>query len=261
MLRRVLCAVGVSSLIIAAPLSAARAADMNMPLKAPLASPPPTYGWTGCYFDGGGGYGMSSLDQSGYATTADAFPDTVIYTESGRGWLGRVGGGCDYQIPSSNFVFGVLGDYDFMNIHGNFDPGDFASAGGLRESDAWYVGGRIGYLITPTLLTYWDGGYTETHFNQGFFGPLTVGGFNVTMPANTYNGWFLGGGTEYALNFNWLPIHGLFWRNEYRFSEYQSANLPVTFASGAATGNGEAIRPYVQTITSSLVWRFNWWGH
>jgi outer membrane immunogenic protein len=154
----------------------------------------------------------------------------------------------------------VLGEYDFMNIHRNFDPGDFASSGDLNESDAWYAGGRIGYLITPTLLGYVDGGYTETRFDQGNFAPLVPGGTSETMPANTYNGWFLGGGYEYALNFDWLPIRGLYWRTEYRFSEYESANLPLTFTTGVATGNGEHITPYVQTITSSLVWRFNWPG-
>jgi outer membrane immunogenic protein len=242
---------------VALSASSAFAADMGTPYyKAP---PPPAVSWTGCYINGGVGYGMSNLDQSNNVITPPgSVPASATYTDGGRGWLGRLGAGCDYQIPSSNFVLGAFGDYDFMNIHGNFSPGDFASAGNLKESDAWSVGGRIGYLITPSLLTYWDGGYTQAHFDQGFFGPLAAGGLSVTIPAHTYNGWFLGGGTEYALDFSWLPIHGLFWRNEYRFSEYQSADLPVTFATGAATGNGENIHPYVQTITSSLVWRFNW---
>jgi outer membrane immunogenic protein len=78
--------------------------------------------------------------------------------------------------------------------------------------------------------------------------------------ANTYHGWFIGSGAEYALNFNWLPVQGLFWRNEYRFSSYNSADLPVVTAAGAATGFGEHIQPYTQTITTSLVWRFNWSG-
>jgi outer membrane immunogenic protein len=94
------------------------------------------------------------------------------------------------------------------------------------------------------------------------------------IPSTTYHGWFLGGGTEYALNYDWIPIKGLFWRNEYRWSNYSSVDNPVTsIATGApitaagcsatlaaATPCGEHITPYVQTITSSLVWRFNWGG-
>ncbi len=246
---------------LALSVSSALAADLSVPYyKAPPPAPPEV-SWSGCYVDAGGGYGMSNLDQNDYVITAPgAVPASVSYTDGGRGWLGRLGGGCDYQIPSSHFVVGVLGDFDFMNIHANFDPGDFASVGNLKESSAGYAGGRIGYLVTPALLTYWDGGYTETRFGPGNFGPLVPAGTSETMPSHTYSGWFLGGGTEYALTFDWLPIHGLFWRNEYRFSEYQSADLPLAFTTGVATGNGEHIAPYVQTITSSLVWRFNWGG-
>jgi outer membrane immunogenic protein len=258
-MRNLLGIAGLTSLLIAAPLSAASAADMGAPYTKAPPPPPPAVSWTGCYVDGGIGYGMSNLDQNDYVITAPGYvPGSVTYTDGGRGWLGRLGAGCDYQM--SNWVVGVFGDYDFMDIHRNFSPGTFASAGDLKENDAWYVGGRIGYLITPGLLAYWDGGYTETHFEPGFFGPLIPGAATVTIPGHTYSGWFLGGGTEYALNFDWLPIHGLFWRNEYRFSEYDSANLPVSFATGAPTGNGENIHPYVQTITSSLIWRFNWGG-
>ena len=29
----------------------------------------------------------------------------------------------------------------------------------------WAIGGRIGWLVTPQLLTYFSGGYTEAKFN------------------------------------------------------------------------------------------------
>lgn len=83
-------------------------------------------------------------------------------------------------------------------------------------------------------------------------GPVV--GFN---PAQTYNGWFVGGGTEYALNFSWLPITGLFWRNEYRFSNFGKADLPL-LGTGAPTAFGVHMQPYEQAVLSELVWRFNW---
>jgi outer membrane immunogenic protein len=240
---------------VAMASGSAFAADMSMPFKA---SPPPAPTWTGCYIDGGGGYGMWNLDQN-----EENLPRRIAispsYTDGGRGWLGRFGGGCDYQVPgifSGKIVIGAFADYDFMNLNAGFSPGNLSLAGNENERDAWYAGGRIGYLVTPMLMTYFDGGYTQTRFSS-----VTLSGLAApidSMPGHTYQGWFLGGGTEYALNFDWIPIHGLFWRNEYRFSSYNSADLPINvFATGAATGLGEHLTPYVQTITSSLVWRFN----
>jgi outer membrane immunogenic protein len=131
--------------------------------------------------------------------------------------------------------------------------------GDEKESGAWYVGARIGYLVTPNLLTYWDGGWTQTRFDQVNFS-FTNGvplGSPTFLPATTYHGWFLGGGTEYALNFSWLPIRRLFWRNEYRYASYQAEDVAVVTSS--IPPFSERSRKYVQTITSSLVWRFNGW--
>jgi outer membrane immunogenic protein len=35
-----------------------------------------------------------------------------------------------------------------------------------KESSSWAVGGRIGYLISANVLTYWNGGYTQARFDQ-----------------------------------------------------------------------------------------------
>jgi hypothetical protein len=72
------------------------------------------------------------------------------------------------------------------------------------------------------------------------------------------NGWFVGGGTEYALNWGWLPIKGLFWRNEYRYSTYNNKVLGVSTAAGAPSGFSVNQHYYEQAVLSSLVWRFNW---
>jgi outer membrane immunogenic protein len=45
-------------------LASGSAFAADMPVKAPYykAPPPPAYSWTGCYIDGGGGYGMYNQD-------------------------------------------------------------------------------------------------------------------------------------------------------------------------------------------------------
>jgi outer membrane immunogenic protein len=124
---------------------------------------------------------------------------------------------------------------------------------------AWAVGGRIGYLITPTVLTYISGGFTEARFSGVDLALLTVPPDFVDERINrhTYSGWFLGSGFEY--NLGWIP--GLFWRTEYRFASYDKDNLLiVTSPSGAPTDRSVDSEKFVQTIRSELVWRFNWGG-
>ncbi len=74
-----------------------------------------------------------------------------------------------------------------------------------------------------------------------------------SIQANTYSGWFVGGGTEYALNMDWIPIRGLFWRTEYRYASYASADVPIQPL--LFTAAAEKMQNNVQTATTSLIWR------
>jgi outer membrane immunogenic protein len=247
------------------PVSAL-AADMGAPAyKAPPPPPPPVMTWTGCYVDGGVGYGLWNQDDYDETfPTLTAFGTTV--TSGGRGWLGRIGGGCDYQFTTGGFgdwVVGAFGNYDFMDLKGSFGTSVLDFSGDEKESGAWYVGGRIGYLVTPSLLTYFSGGYTQTRFDQVnlFVASNPNASVGLFVPATTFHGWFLGGGTEYALNWSWLPIRGLFLRTDYRYGSYDAIdNQFLTTATGAPSGIGEHSQKFVQTITSELVWKFNWTG-
>ena len=94
-------------------------------------------------------------------------------------------------------------------------------------------------------------------FASSFGGPTVA-----FIGSHTYNGWFLGGGTEIALSGLFgLPLPpGLFWRSEYRYSSFNSANLPIILTPGGAVFGFENTKPYVQTVTSALVYRFGWLG-
>jgi outer membrane immunogenic protein len=248
----------------------ALAADLPLPAPVYKAPPLPAPTWTGCYVDAGGGYGLWNVDQHtetfpGLVPTS--FPDI---TDGGRGWLGRFGGGCDYQFGLGglgNFVIGAFGDYDVMGLQGtnsfqNIGLGGAAgppTSGVANESSAWYAGARVGYLVTPALLAYGAGGYTQTRFDQvNLTFSATGAPANAFLPSTTFNGWFIGSGYEYALNFSWLPISipGLFWKTEYRFAEYQTQDVRL-LGPGATPGFAQHQSPFVQTVTSSLVWRFN----
>jgi outer membrane immunogenic protein len=104
-----------SVVVLALAVPAALAADLSLPVKPMSAPPPPPVAnWTGCYVNGGGGYGM--WNQDGYIETFPApfVPVTTNGTSGGRGWFGMAGGGCDYQLNvyGAGLVIGGFGDFD-----------------------------------------------------------------------------------------------------------------------------------------------------
>jgi outer membrane immunogenic protein len=257
---------------VAAFSAPALAADMAA--KAPMMPAPVAAGpsWTGCYVGAGWGYGMTN-NESYLVTDPSLVRASTDLTQGGRGWLATVQGGCDYQFGlgsfGNRFVVGAFVDGDWTNIRGN-DTGDQPLNVGLAAVDTqtlnsqWAVGARAGYLITPQLLTYVSGGYSQANFSgatyrtQGIVNNVSAGALTGDhINSQTYNGWFIGTGDEYALSF--LP--GLFWKTEYRFTSFDSKDVPVLFnTTGLSNGFRERTHFYEQSVRSELVYRFNWGG-
>ena len=149
-------------------------------------------------------------------------------------------------------MVGALADYDFASLKGNIAaPGIGAGISGDEKMTwAWAAGGRLGYLPWDTLMVYVSGGYTQAHFNGTILSPGTF-----TTSGTSYSGWFLGSGYEYR--FDWLP--GLYWRTEYRFNSYNNKDNQLLVGGVPVSGDFIHSEKFVQTVTSSLVWRFNWW--
>jgi len=239
--------------------TAGTAGAADLPYKAPpMQAVAPVQTWTGCWVSGGVGYGMWNQESHEETNPGLVSLNNTDVTHGGRGWLGRVGVGCDYQFASS-FVIGAFGDYDWANIHGTFDSENFLLAGNEKLSRQWAAGGRIGYLPSPNLLTFISGGWTEARFD-GVTLSSTVGPAVAldTFPSNDYRGWFIGGGYEYQVP--WAGFNGLYWKTEYRYSNFRTADLAVSTIAGLNAGFAEHMQKYEQTVTTSLVWRFNWGG-
>ena len=193
-----------------------------------------------------------------------------------KGWLGKVGLGYDYQFMS-NFVIGAFADAQWSNIAGQTGffcpsgcPGADSYNGQIKNDWSWSAGGRIGYVALPGLLTYFNAGYTQAHFIQtnyfnsdtdsGVFGSNT----GLVLPSRSKSGYFLGGGTEYAIS----QFPGLFWKNEVRFSDFgnhtdsQLCTVNPTGDCGTpGTVNSLHVsHVYEQAATTELVYRFNWGG-
>jgi len=265
----------------------------DLPMKA-AAAPLPVANWTGCYLAGGFGFGMYKSNHDEIVTGVNngggaQFPvGTIVATNQttgGDGWLGKVGGGCDYQFPGSTtfgrWLIGAFADYSWSDIHGQYSTNAFffndgsaeTNIGNLKQSSNWAVGGRVGWIIVPQFMTYFNAGYTEARFDSVRFSNLLIpqigNNTNLVLPSQTYHGWFVGGGTEYALSF--LP--GLFLRSEYRYARYDGKTTGTnclgasTLTGGAPScltvgpsGFAERSKVYDQKVTTELVWRFNWGG-
>ncbi len=230
---------------VAAFTAPAFAADMAA--KAPLRPAPVAYApsWTGCYVGGGFGYGLWDQENTNFDDGPPRTQATATNSAGGRGWLGTVQAGCDYQFGAAGqqFVIGAFGDYDFESLKGSHET-PFRNLQGLlgsataaeKMSSSWTVGGRVGWLITPSLLTFFSAGYTEATFDrQNFFGNTPGGAaLNFYLDKATYKGYFIGAGDEYALSF--MP--GLFWKTEYRLAEFRTQTIPyLNVTTALPTGN------------------------
>ena len=244
----------------------------DMAAKAPMraAAVAPAVSWTGCWISGGGGYGIARTDRDS-RDAATGLINVVNATGGADGWLATAGVGCDYQF-GGRWVVGAFGDGTWSDIKGDhawrvLGSGD-ALVGSATLDWSWSAGGRLGYLVNPSFLTYVNAGYTQAHFDsynvRTALAPSLATGLQV--PGQTFDGWFIGTGVEYA--FDWLP--GLFIKSEGRASVYDRRDFRLScVAAGTACAGATGLDPFgnidsrkhvVYTAKTELVYRFNWGG-
>lgn len=133
---------------------------------------------------------------------------------------------------SSGIAYGVAAGYDIRRDRLSFGPeveltgastdtrGDGLVASGDRLTiDAGrdlYVGGRIGFAVTPRALVYGKGGYTNFRTDEEYSGSATVGGYSRGV---TSDGFRLGAGVEVQASGN------TYVKAEYRYSDYADRNV------------------------------------
>ena len=243
---------------IAAFTAPALAADMAA--KAPMRAAPMAYApsWTGFYLFGGGGGGLWNADSNVNDTTG--FPITRDQRMGGSGWFGTVGGGYDWQF--SSWVLGIFGDAQFGDLRGSIADPDLGIEGREKLRTSWAAGVRLGYLVAPNVLSYVNGGYSGSEWSGSSLSTLAAGGGPtvLTTPSFHRDGWFIGGGVENNLNIFGITAPGWFMKTEYRSAFYDRVSLPETLVGGGAPIGAITFKPWVQTISTSLVYRFNWGG-
>jgi outer membrane immunogenic protein len=230
--------------------------------KAPVVMAP-VYNWTGFYIFGGGGYGLFATDDINVDTVTGAQLNRP-QRMGGTGWYGTVGAGYDWQFNGS-WVAGIFADGQFGSIKGTLQNIDDTNQGFYKVSTSVAAGVRVGYLVAPNVLSYINGGYAYSQWSGSSQDDINDGSnFGFTRSFNR-NGWFLGGGVENSLNIFGLASPGWFMKTEYRVAEYQRGTVAAFNPNGTplcfgAVCDGISTRPIVQTVSTSLVYRFNWGG-
>jgi outer membrane immunogenic protein len=239
--------------------------------KAPIAVAP-SVSWTGCWVSGGGGYGITRTNRDSRSVLPPNGINVLNTTSGSDGWLATAGVGCDYQF-SNRWVVGAFADGTWSDIKGDhaqrvFGPGE-SFVGESKMNWSWAAGARLGYLVSPSFLTYVNAGYTQAHTEayslQRIVAPFDASGLSV--PSQTYDGFFIGSGFEYQLDF--LP--GLFVKSEGRaawYDRHDSRTTCTTVGSLCAAGaigtdpfgNIDSRKIVAYTAKTELVYRFNWGG-
>jgi outer membrane immunogenic protein len=223
--------------------------------KAPPPPPPPVYNWTGFYVFGGGGGGLWNADSNVLSTIPPIGALTRDQRLGGSGWFGTVGIGYDWQF-NGRWVAGVFGDGQFGELRGSLSDPFFGTEGREKLRTSYAAGVRAGYLVAPNVLSYVNAGYSGSEWSgttqSRLFAPFDV---VSTTPSFRRDGWFIGGGVENNLDFFGIAAPGWFWKTEYRSAFYDRITLPER-----ATGAAVTFKPWVQTISTSIVYRFNWGG-
>src|SRR5437660_6050344 len=259
---------------LAAFTGSAVAADLGArPYTKAPAPVAPVYNWTGFYIFGGGGGGLwnadSNVQSTGVVGAGGAFgPAGTALTRDqrlgGSGWFGTVGIGYDWQF--SRWVAGIFGDGQFGDIRGSLSDPFFFMEGREKLKTSYAAGVRVGYLVAPNVLSYVNGGYSGSEWSGTSMSSLGAGGSPTLATTGSFqrNGWFIGGGVENNLDIFGITAPGWFMKTEYRSAFYDRISLPETFAPGSGlaglTGTATTFKPWVQTISTSLVYRFNWGG-
>ena len=202
----------------------------GMPRRATMVAPtpPPTPIWTGFYIGVGVGGAFATHDHSADFNGQRLFDDD----RGDARFFGTVTVGYD-QLFSSRWVAGVFLDYDFGNRDSN---SRFPVLGTLTDvqlsnehGNAWSIGGRLGFLSSPTTLLYLSLGWTQVSFD----GDVSFS-FGGTQHSRSFDldrdGWFVGAGIETQLG--WLSSNWSL-RAEYRFMQFDDDHRRFDFDVGS----------------------------
>jgi len=240
--------------------TAAGAADLSRPVytKAPVA---PVMSWTGFYLGAGGGFGVLRNQTNSVGGTPLAATSIGQWGGGDADFFGTVSGGYDWQLNQS-WVVGIFGDAQFGNLKTDIPAPVVAGlVPGVKNDLSYAAGVRVGYLLSPNVLTYVNGGYSHGDFKSGALVFATNGAPVGGVVTNDFSrdGWFVGTGVEHTLNFLGINAPGWFVKSEYRYAEYDRKVIGTNIL-GVDTTNviGFNSKLSEHTASTQLIYKFNW---
>ena len=223
----------VSAILTASSVFSAQAADLP-PRPAPYAAPVvvPIYNWSGFYLGGNIGWAFGN-------SSATYNPTGETWDVGKNGFLG--GGQAGFNWQTGNFVFGVEGDFSWIDgKHNRAWNGGINGDGGTDWAAT--IAGRFGFAAN-NVLWYGKAGAgwvnnTATIYNNT--------GTTVWTGSNTNVGWLIGAGVEVGLTQNWTTK-----------IEYNYLNLDNwTGTPGILNGDSVSISRTVQMLKVGLNYKF-----
>lgn len=190
--------------------------------------------WTGVYVGGSVGGAWTNIDWNYFN-----LPGQNI----NRSPTGAIAGGhFGYQQQFGQWVLGGEVAYTGGSINKTGpDAPVFAPAfdSNVRFQNVLTIGPRVGYVMNRDWMLFVTGGYAQADIMTEFY----ARGFpNVTSRANSRNdGYFIGGGLEYALSKNWFV--GVEYQHMEFNKELQSVTvIPATGSARYITADADVVR-------------------
>jgi outer membrane immunogenic protein len=244
---------------------AAFAADLRAP--PPVILPPPPL-WTGLYvgINAGGTWNSSNTVNTTAVPKEPAFPSfetelalsstlaTTSIPISNTGFIGGGQIGYNYQFNNS-FVAGIEADIQGVASGNHTDtvvgsgvpvgfPAETITSTVSASKQVDYIGtirGRLGFLVTPTLLVFGTGGlaYGEVSAGVSIAQQNLPAGSDFSAPFSTFGslsnsrvGWTAGGGLEWLFWPNWSV------KVEYLFYDLSSETFALSPLTNRFTDTG-----------------------
>jgi outer membrane immunogenic protein len=265
--------------------SAAYAADMGMPLKAPPPPPPPVQDWSGVYVGLEGGYGwatqninpaydpfFSQKQSSSWKAT-----DPTVSSVGQSGWL--FGGFAGVQKQWGSWVLGLEADFDGADIDGSTtstnvkvfdDPLTLTRSAEIdaKIDELGSVRGKVGWAFSPNWLVYGTGGLAFAHVedtastsdklsytSECTCDPTIFSHTTSFSGGESVFGWAAGAGIDYKWQID--PGSAVVLGVEYLHYQFDtnSITLPDNFGTGNAIGLNT--KESVDTIKGRISWLFS----
>lgn len=254
----------------------AMAADLRMPVKAPVAPIVPVFSWTGFYIGGNVGGSWSDVPELfSLPNAGGGVGFNVANTANSSSIIG--GGQIGYNYQIDHVVLGVEADFDWRNNSNTFScpvitptgcvpAAATASILSLHDEQNWLgtFRGRLGWAFDRVLfygtggLAYGNVQHTLTETQLTAAGGAVLAALSVT-DNTTRTGWVAGAGIQYAITDQW-SIGVEYLHVDLGDTTLSTPTPAVTINTVTFNPSSARFTDRSDIVRATLDWRFNFGG-